>query len=134
VEGYNIHIIYMIINNQLFFSTKNQCCCFLRLIQYYVIGILIFPSKHIVEMDQVKKIQMHFQSNYLIFLFFKTYMCGNLEIYIEWIFIFFIWRNFEKDNNDFFFKSSRHHCWNVGNCKFQLYLVILSSQFFFKIL
>ncbi len=31
-------------------------------------------------------------------------------------------------------KSSRHHCWNVGNCKFQSYLVILRSQFFFKIL
>jgi hypothetical protein len=61
-------------------------------------------------------------------------MCENLEIYIEWNLIFFIGESLKKIIMIKEYKSSRHHCWNVGNCKFQLYLVILSSQFFFKIL
>jgi hypothetical protein len=62
-------------------------------------------------------------------------MCENLEIYIYSEIWFFSFGEslrkiiMIKEN-----KSSRHHCWNVGNCKFQLYLVISSSQIFFKIL
>jgi hypothetical protein len=101
----------------------------------YVIWIFFFPSKHIVEMDWINKNSNAFSVNYLIFLFFK-----NLYVWKSWNIhrMNFIYLLFGESLRKIIMikekKSSRHHCWNVGNCKFQLYLIILYSQFFFKIL
>jgi hypothetical protein len=100
VEGYNIHIIYMIIYIQLFFETKNQCCFLIGLFTIYVIWKKKKkPFKPYCWNGLSKKNSNAFSINLLDFSL-KTYMCENLEIHIDWILFFFIWRKFEKDNND----------------------------------
>jgi len=46
----------------------------------------------VVQMYEIVKIQMHFQSNYFI--------CRSWKIIFKWfILIFSIWTKYEKDNN-----------------------------------
>ncbi len=52
-------------------------------------------------MYEIVKIQMHFQSNYLIFLLNFFYRCVDIEKILKneiYLFIF-IWTKYEKDNN-----------------------------------
>jgi hypothetical protein len=50
-------------------------------------------------MYEIVKIQMHFQSNYLIFLLNFFYGCVDLEKMFKFHLFIFIWTKYEKDNN-----------------------------------
>jgi hypothetical protein len=52
----------------------------------------------LVQMYEMK-IQMHFQSNYFIFLLIFLIDVYILEKYFKMIFFFFIWTKYEKYNN-----------------------------------
>jgi hypothetical protein len=53
----------------------------------------------LVQMYEIVKIQIHFQSNYLIILLKCFYGCVNLRKIFKKDFFFFIWTKYGKDNN-----------------------------------
>jgi hypothetical protein len=54
----------------------------------------------LVQMYEIVKIQMHFQSDYLIFLLDFFYRCVYLgKIFKNEFYFIFIWTKHEKDNN-----------------------------------
>jgi len=52
----------------------------------------------VVQMYEIMKIQMHFQSNYLIFSGFLKKMCRSWKKILKWNLFIFIWTKYEKDN------------------------------------